>query len=81
MIPYFGKTIIANVKFGESNIKFKIGLLNSTNHLIIEFLYRAGKSRDTTNVKKLIINEVEIKKEKSLKSLGIKNDFSCYIEL
>ena len=81
MIPYFGKIIIANVKFGESNISFKIGLLNSTKHLIMEFLYRAGKPQDTTNVKKLIINEVEIKKEKSLKSLGIKSDFSCFIEL
>ena len=81
MIPYFGKTIIANIKFGESIVSFKIGLLNSTNHLIMEFLYRAGRSQDTTIVKKLIINEIEIKKEKSLKSLGIKKDFSCYIEL
>ena len=81
MIPYFGKVIIVNVKFGESNVRFKIGLLNSTKHLIMEFLYITGKIQDTKIVKKLIINEVEIKKEKSLKSLGIKNDFSCTIEL
>ena len=81
MIDFFGKKIIANVKFGESNVSFEIGLLNSTKHLIKEFLYIAGKSQDTTNVKKLIINGFEIKKEKSLKSLGIRKDFTCYIEL
>lgn len=81
MIYIFGKKIYANVKFGESNVSFDIGLLNSTKHLIMEFLYNAGKSLDITNVKKLIINGVEIKKEKSLKSLGIRKDFTCYIEL
>ena len=81
MTYVFGKKIYTNVKFGESNVSFDIGLLNSTKHLIMEFLYNAGKTQDTKIVKKLIINGIEIKKEKSLKSLGIKNDFSCYIEL
>ena len=77
MVGIFGKTIIANVKIGELNKSFEIGLLNSTKHLIFESL----KSANIKIVKKLIINGVEIKKERSLKSLGINKDFSCFIEL
>ena len=78
----FGKIITANIKFREANFIIEIGALNSTKHLIMEFLDHSGKNpNDTDSVKKLIINEVEIKKERSLKSLGISKDFSCYIEL
>ena len=81
-----GKGIKANIFEIENNYNpttINIGLLNSNKDLIerisVHLLLNLNKKR----INKIIIGgkEIDIKKEKSLLSLGIKDNFKCNIEL
>ena len=81
IMEYYGKQILADVivdKNEKKNFKTPIGLLNSNKYLI-----NIIEMRTYLKVKKIYFNEKEISmdKEKSLSSLGIKDNFICRVEI
>ena len=82
----FGKDIKAEIFEKGKNYSLNtinIGLLNSNKHLINRIRIYLCLDNDKKKINKITIDgkEIDIKEEKSLLSLGIKDDFSCKIEL
>ena len=77
-ILLFGKIVIAKIKSKTHNCSESIGILNSIYDLKELILNLLGKKK----IKELIIENKEIEEGdiRSLFSLGIKNDFTCFVE-
>jgi len=70
---------LGRYKIKNTNYSSRIGTLNSTKHLINNIEIDLCNN---IKIKKFYIGELEIKldNEVSLISLGIKNDFECFIK-